>query len=341
MPVTPNAEGRTAEAWHGPGSEAWRLNREAVLLLGAGPRALLLQIAHPLVAEGVAAHSTFRDDPWGRLRATLRSYLTIVYGAPALARHEIGRLLELHRRIRGPILDPVARSRFGAAYEALDPELLLWVQATLVDSTIVAVDAWLEPLHRERRARFYAETLPVSRAFGIPESLLPGDYDAFEAYLRRMLAPGGPIVVTPTARALAETILRPPLGPLAGDLDRFGPPLDRFGRSLRPFLEAIPPSAYAWLLWPALGLLPEPILAGFGIRWGRRERLVAAWLTAAWRGWRRAIPVAWRTMPQARAAEARERGTERGQQEAKQGEGAEGGGSARTGRVGGSGGGGR
>ncbi|HWP64191.1 MAG TPA: oxygenase MpaB family protein [Candidatus Binatia bacterium] len=289
-----------AAGWYGPGSEAWRLNREAVLLLGAGPRALLLQIAHPLVAEGVAAHSTFRADPWGRLRATLRSYLTIVYGSPTAARREVRRLLDLHERIRGPVRDPVARARFGTSYEALDPELLLWVHATLVDSTMVAVDAWLERLDRDRRARFYAETVPVARAFGVPEALLPVDLDAFEAYLERMLAPGGPIVVSPTARELAETILRPPLGPLAGS---FGP----FEGWIRPILDAVPPAATAPLLWPALGLLPPRVRAGFGVRWGWRERLVAAWLVAAWRSWRVAIPAPWRTMPQALAAERGER----------------------------------
>ena len=52
-----------------------------MLLLGAGPRALLLQIAHPLVAAGVADHSDFRSDPWRRLDGTLRSYLRIIYGS--------------------------------------------------------------------------------------------------------------------------------------------------------------------------------------------------------------------------------------------------------------------
>ncbi|HXU84971.1 MAG TPA: oxygenase MpaB family protein, partial [Verrucomicrobiae bacterium] len=65
---------------YGPASEAWALNREAMLLLGAGPRALLLQLAHPQVAAGVADHSDFRGDPWARLDGTLRSYLRIVYG---------------------------------------------------------------------------------------------------------------------------------------------------------------------------------------------------------------------------------------------------------------------
>jgi uncharacterized protein (DUF2236 family) len=106
---------------YGPQSEAWRLNREALLLLGAGPRALLLQIAHPAVAAGVDQHSDFRADPWQRLATTLRSYLTIVYGTSAAARSEIRRLNGLHRAISGP------------GYTARDPDLSLWVHATLVD----------------------------------------------------------------------------------------------------------------------------------------------------------------------------------------------------------------
>ena len=99
---------------YGPHSETWRLNREATVLLGAGPRALLMQIAHPLVAEGVAQHSNFRADPWRRLRATLRSYLTIVYGTTAEARAEIGRLNRFHRKVTGPVRDPDAARSFGS-----------------------------------------------------------------------------------------------------------------------------------------------------------------------------------------------------------------------------------
>ena len=80
-PIGSSDHADTASGLYGPESEAWRLNREAMLLLGAGPRALLLQLAHPLVAEGVDQHSDFRADPWRRLPATLRSYLTIVYGS--------------------------------------------------------------------------------------------------------------------------------------------------------------------------------------------------------------------------------------------------------------------
>jgi uncharacterized protein (DUF2236 family) len=249
-----------------------------MLLLGAGPRALLLQIAHPSVAAGVDEHSDFRADPWRRLRGTLRSYLTIIYGSAAASRAEIRRLNALHRGITGP------------GYAARDPELSMWVHATLVDSTIVANDAWLGPLERGRAAAFYEETRPIGRAFGIPDGLLPTDLDAFEAYLAGMLAPDGPVRVGPLARELADTILRPPLpGVLGTAADAIG----------------LPRSAYAWTLWPAIGLLPPTVREGYGLPWDARQRVVADWLVTGWRLWRPLLPAAFREMPQALAADRR------------------------------------
>jgi uncharacterized protein (DUF2236 family) len=246
-----------------------------MLLLGAGPRALLLQLAHPQVAAGVADHSDFRSDPWARLRGTLRSYLRIVYGTGTAARAEIRRLNGLHRTITGP------------TYRARDPELSLWVHATLVESTIVVADAWLEPLSRDRRSRYYAETLPIGRAFGIPSALLPPDLEAFDRYVADAIGPAGPVRVGEIARDLAWTVLHPPLGPVL------------------PPLAAIPPAVYAWTLWPSLGLLPPTIRDAYGLRWGLRERAASVWLTTAWQAWRPILPPAFRQMPQALAADRR------------------------------------
>jgi len=290
---------------YGPGTEAWRLNREAMLLLGAGPRALLLQLAHPLVAEGVAQHSNFRADPWGRLAATLRSYLRIVYGTTGAARAEIRRLNDLHRAIRGPVTDPAARARHGARYAARDPELSLWVHATLVDSTIAAYDAWVEPLPVSRRAEFYEETLGVGRAFGIPADLLPRDLDAFEAYLGSMLAPDGPIQVGDLARDLGGVVLAPPLGPALAALGDAQLGLGEAGAAVASLLDALPSAAYRWLLWPSIGLLPPRIREGYGLRWGLREQAVSAWLVTSWRAWRPLLPAGLRLMPQAIAADRR------------------------------------
>ncbi len=276
-----SADPGAAAGIYGPDSEAWRLNREAFLLLGAGPRALLLQLAHPLVAEGVGQHSDFRRDPWGRLVGTLRSYLRIVYGGAAPARDEVRRLNRLHESIVGPVVDPDARIRTGAAgYRARDPELSLWVHATLVESTIAVYDAWFEPLSRERRARFYGETVPLGRAFGIPQRLLPADLVAFEAYWWSMLGPGGPVHPTPTARSLAETIVHPPVGP-------------------------VPPRLYGWLMWPSLALLPPALREEYAIPWSPSRALVARWLAAGMAAWGHRLPATWRWMPQAKAADRR------------------------------------
>ena len=271
----------------GPDSEAWRFSREAALLLGAGPRALLLQIAHPSVAAGVAEHSNFREDPWRRLDATLRSFLTIIYGSTRAARAEIRRLNELHRSITGP------------GYAARDPELSLWVHATLIESTIAVYGAWFEPLSRARLVRFYDETKPLGRAFGIPHGLLPADLDAFETYYAGMLAVDGPVHPTPVARELAGSILRPPLGPLA----KLAPA--GVGDTVRPLLDHVPVQTYAWSLWPSVGLLPPTVREEYGLPWGLLERAVSRWLVTGWLAWRPLIPAGWRWMPQALAADRR------------------------------------
>ena len=261
----------------GPESEAWRLDREAMLLLGAGPRALLLQIAHPQVAAGVADHSDFRTDPWRRLDGTLRSYLRIIYGSSSAAREEIRRLNALHRGIR------------GQGYSARDPALSLWVHATLVESTLVVNREWAGPVTRDQAARFYEETKPIVRAFGVPDALLPPDLEAFEAYIVAQLGFGGPVRVGPVARDLAAAILHPPL---PGVLARTG----------------IHPRLYDWTLWPSIGLLPPAIREDYGLRWGPLERAVAGWLVTAWRAWNPRLPASFRQMPQALAAERRVNG---------------------------------
>jgi uncharacterized protein (DUF2236 family) len=289
---------------YGPGSEAWRLNREAALLLGAGPFAVLLQVAHPLVAEGVAQHSTFRTDPWARLVGTLRSYLRIVYGGRAEALAEIRRLNGLHRTVIGPVRDPAAAARFGAAYTARDPALSLWVHATLVWATLVTVERWLDAVPRSARARFYAETLVVGRAFGVPDAMLPADLDAFEAYMATMLGPHGPVRPTAVSRELAWAILHPPLAPVVerGAVARaLGPAAPAVAGVLR----RAPRSALTPMLVPAVGLLPASLREELGLPWGPIERALDAWLTTAWRAWRPAFPPSLRWFPQALAADAR------------------------------------
>jgi uncharacterized protein (DUF2236 family) len=266
----------------GPGSQLWRVNREAVLL-GAGPASLLLQIAHPLVAEGVAAHSDFRSDPFGRLRRTLRTTLDLVFGDGPTADAAVRRLNGVHGRVRGPVRDAQAIGATGATtYQALDPELLLWVQATLVITAVRAYSAWVGPLGRADRERLWCESRELGSRLGIPASVGPSTWVGLETWFEGMLAPDGPIRVTPTARALSQSILRPPL----------------------PFL---PGPTVDLLVLPGVAFLPERLRDEFGIAWSRTRASLAAAAGLGLRGWATVMPPGWRAIPQARAAERRAR----------------------------------
>jgi uncharacterized protein (DUF2236 family) len=265
--------------FHGPGSPLWKVNREAVLL-GAGPAALLLQIAHPHVAEGVAQHSAFEADPWSRLRRTLRTTLAIVFGDGPTAEAAIRRLNGVHATVRGDAADPLARTLAGETYRALDPELLLWVQVTLVWSSVRAYETWVGPLTGGERETLWSEAREVGRRLGIPLTVSPPDWPAVEAYWARMLAPDGPIVVTPTAQRLAATIIRPPI-------------------------LGLPPVIIDILATPGLALLPPRLRSDYGIAWSRPRSLLARLGVVGLRAWVRLMPRAWRALPQARAAETR------------------------------------
>ena len=268
--------------FYGPQSQMWRINREAVLL-AAGPAALLLQVAHPLVAEGVHQHSRFEADPPLRLRRTLRTTLALVFGDGPAAERAVRRLNGVHAGVRGQVDDPQARATTGLdAYRALDPALLLWVQATLIQTSVAAYERWVGPVSAAERERFWAEARSVGVRLGIPLSVSPSDWPAFEAYWAAMLAPEGPVHVTPTARRLGHTIAGSPL----------------------PF---VPAPLLGPLMSPALSLLPRRLRDEYGFVWSPGRAALAGGIDAALRLWVRLLPVAWRSMPQARDADRRSR----------------------------------
>jgi uncharacterized protein (DUF2236 family) len=257
----------------------WRVNREAVLL-GAGPAALLLQIAHPHVAEGVAHHSDFPADPWRRLRRTLRTTLAMIFGDGLTAERAVRRLNGVHATVRGEATDPEARALAGPTYRAMDPELLLWVQVTLVWTSVQAYERWVGPLDAADREELWAEAREVGQRLGIPLEASPADWPGLEAYWDRMTAPDGPIVITPTARRLAATIVRPPI-------------------------LGLPAPVIDLLATPGLALLPERIRSAYGIPWGPVRATMARIADASLRRWVGLMPIGWRSMPQARSAERR------------------------------------
>jgi uncharacterized protein (DUF2236 family) len=184
-----------------PGSISRRVDREAVVLAG-GTCALLLQVAHPAVAAGVDAHSDFRADPFARLRRTLGSSWAIVFGDRPAAERAIRRINAVHRLVTGVVPET------GAPYRALDPELLLWVHATLVDTALRMHDRFVAPLSVAEMDAYHLEAAEVAIRLGIPEVLLPPDAAGLRAWMDERIT-GGEVRVGPTARSLMPSILYP------------------------------------------------------------------------------------------------------------------------------------
>ena len=182
----------------GPGSVSWRIDRELVVLAG-GSCALLMQAAHPSVAAGVAQHSDYATDPFGRLFRTLTSSFSVVFGTVSDANATIRRVNAIHAAVRGRRAD-------GAAYSALDPEALLWVHATLVDTALRVYSRFVEPLSDEDAQRYHEESARVALALGVPE--VPSRLEELRAWMDSMIR-DGTVRVTPDARDIARKILYP------------------------------------------------------------------------------------------------------------------------------------
>ena len=257
----------------GPSSLLWRVNREGILLLGGG-RALILQVAHPLVAAGVEQHSSFREDPWGRLSRTLDLTTRIVFGSTAEAEEASARLWRVHGRVHGVSAD-------GMAYDARDPELLVWVHATLVDTALLVYRRYVGPLSIGELRRYYEEQKLLGEKFGVPREHQPPTFADFNEYVASMLD-GGTLQVTPTLREVVDATLG------------LGLP-----RVARPLAEA--------LNLATVGMLPPRLRDELGLAWGPgRERLLGA-SQRLLRTLVPALPGIVRDFPPARSAERRAR----------------------------------
>ena len=249
-----------------PASVAWKVNGEVAMLAGGG-RSLLLQIAHPSVAAAVAEHSDFPADPYARLWRTLETMLDVTFGDAERSSAAAGRVNALHRTIT------------GASYSATDPELLLWVHATLVDSALLVYERLVGPLRTEEREAYHTEMREQAGLFGVPEELLPKDLGSFRRYVEDTI---GHLEITGEARELAADIVSPPV-PLA-----------------------LVPAARTFEVL-TIGLLPERIREGYGFEWGPVQRASFTAARATIRSVVPLLPAVLRRWPHAREAERRVR----------------------------------
>ena len=212
-----------------------RINRENILLLGGG-RALLMQLAHPKVALGVDEHSDFRKQPIRRLRRTIRMTMAIVFGDRETALGAARAVNQVHAGVR------------GRDYRALDPDLLLWVHATLADTALVTYETFVQRLSVRERETFYQEFKLMGELLGIPSARFPDSLRGFAAYLEQMMS-SGPVRVDRRALELARQVLRPGVRLLPGPV-------------MVP-LEII-----------TTGLLPPTLREQYGLAWGPQQQRV-------------------------------------------------------------------
>lgn len=236
---------RSGTARPGHGSISWTINREIAVLGGWG-RAILLQLAHPLIAAAIDDHTNFRgslSSSVTRLVSTVRAMLAITFGSDEDAIRAGAGINVIHDRVYG--------TAEGERYSAHDPELLRWVHATLLDSIPKTYDLLAGTLTPDDRDRYCREAAVMEPLLDIPPGLLPRTAAELDAYMHEMLA--GRLVVTDRSRALARAALFPP--------------------GWR-------------LLWPALrpvqlitiGLLPPAIREAYGFTWTARDaRALARW----------------------------------------------------------------
>jgi uncharacterized protein (DUF2236 family) len=246
-----------------PDSVTWRVNQEPALLLGGG-RALLMQLAHPGVAAGVAEHSDFRQRPLARLLRTLELTLALTFGTRQEAMAAARQINAVHQRVR------------GNGYSATDPRLLLWVHATLVDSALATYEAFVKPLSAAERETYYQEAKLTGGLLGLANSRYPAGLAEFEGYVADMLD-GPELVVDARARELARAVLRPPVR--------------RVPRPVFRPLEAV-----------TAGLLPEHLRLAYELRWGPAERLGFRAMRRGLPLALRVLPARFRQVPPARRA---------------------------------------
>ena len=224
-----------------------RINGERVVLLG-WPCAILMQVAHPLIAAGVADHSTFRDSataPVRRLHDTVKAMLGLTFGSPAERAGVIAAIRTIHTRVNGTLRTAVGRYAAGTHYSAEDPALLLWVHATLVDTTVRLFELTAGGLTDGERDDYCRESAGVAVALGADAEAVPRDWTTMKAYVQQVVGSDA-LAVGPDTRALAEALLNSRVVRLSG-------PLASVTRQL------------------TAGLLPAELRRQYGLPWDARQ----------------------------------------------------------------------
>jgi uncharacterized protein (DUF2236 family) len=249
------------------------VNGERMAILGWG-RAILLQLAHPLVAAGVHEHSRFRGSlvaPVARLHGTIRAMLAFSFGSQEQAAQAAAIINGIHDRVHGRLPHAAGPFPAGTLYSAKDPQLLLWVHLTLLDSVTLAYSRFVEPLADEAIGAYCRDSTRSTALLGIAASSVPASRAELEGALLRYQHQ---LCVTDAARELAQAIVTPPL---TGRLPGFR--LHRLA---------------------TIGLLPAAVRNDYGLPWSAGDEQALRRWTARLRTYSRRAPAVLRRWRAAR-----------------------------------------
>jgi uncharacterized protein (DUF2236 family) len=243
-----------------------RVTAERLLLLGWA-RAILLQLAHPLIAAGVFDHSGFRASPLAaasRLHHTVAAMLDISFGDEQASARAIDGIRAIHTRVHGTLSERVGRFAAGTPYSAEDPVLVLWVHATLVDTMVTTFEWLVRPLTADERDRYCAEAAWVATTLGARDADVPRTWPSLRDYVEEMVS-GDTLAVGPQAALLGRALLWSPLAAM------------------------LPGSGWLNRLMTA-ALLPPRLRDEYGLTWNGRRHWLAGRVAGLIRGARHVTP---------------------------------------------------
>lgn len=246
-------QAQEVDGFFGADSTVRRLHRERLVLF-SGVRALLMQACDPLAVVGFQRHSIIFDNPQARLQRTDERMSRIYFGTCEEA-EETGQVVQaMHRRVRGKTPAHYGPIPKGTPYAASDPELGLWVLATLADSALVYYERIFGAIRDEERERYWSEYRRVGELFGLPPGSMPADVAELREYMDARLNDGS-LWISEERREQAEQMILEP--PFTGLLRTAATPLTETIRLI------------------SVGLLPPQIRRLFGFGWDpAREALL-------------------------------------------------------------------
>jgi uncharacterized protein (DUF2236 family) len=241
---------RSEDYYFSPTGMVHRLHRERSLILFGGQRALLMQIAHPLVAQGVLDYSSIRKNPYKRLNRTLELTQSFIFGTNEDVMQAAEKINRVHRVVKGNLPQPVGSYHAGTAYHALDPELLMWVWATLADTAVLVYETFIEPLTDLERESYYQEYKKLLPPLGGKTEITPSTFKDLEKYIEKKyksknITVGGEAIreIFPYLLLKKPRRFRIPLLPLSLPLEKI-----------------------------TIGLLPEELRIQYGLPWSKSDQ---------------------------------------------------------------------